>query len=158
MREKTQQRLQKIFPEYFELYGVPPKEAHEECIHVYRACKTGKCDKDSFMPTFEEKGRKYDAADSFFDVGLYSLSTFEKARDIKRFASMNSDCGIPYAIAEGVTDPKYGLVQRTKERIGRKTSHVDWWLYCGATPWKCFRIIPDFNAQINSAKEGNQHA
>lgn len=153
-----QDRLERIFPDYFSLYGIPPKGAHEERIHVYRACKTGKCDKISFTPTFEEKGKKYDAHDDPFESGLYSLSTFEKPKDVKRFVTMNSDYGVPYTIAEGDTEPEYGLVQRTKERTGRKTSHVDWWLYRGAKPWKSFSIIPDFDSYLSSLTEGAKNA
>ena len=122
---------------------------------MYRACKTGNCDKISFTPTFEEKGRNYDIHDDRFDAGLYSLSTFEKPKDVKRFAAMNSDFGVPYMIAEGFTEPEYGLVQRTRERTGKRTSHVDWWLYCGATPWRCFHLIPDFEAYIASLQNGD---
>jgi len=54
---------------------------------------------------------------------------------------MSSEYRKPYLIAEGDTDPVHGPVQRTKERTGGKSSHVDWWLYEDAEPWKEFRII-----------------
>ena len=56
---------------------------------------------------------------------LFSLSTYEKPKDIKRFASMDSDMQVPFKIAIGFTVPVYGLVQRTRERIEKRGSHVD---------------------------------
>ena len=54
-----------------------PEGAREENITVYRACKTWKCDKESFTPTFEEQGCRYLEGDDPKDPGLYSLSTTE---------------------------------------------------------------------------------
>ena len=44
----TQKRIEKIFPDYFERFELPAG-AKEESIQVYRACRSGKCDKASFM-------------------------------------------------------------------------------------------------------------
>jgi len=143
MEDKGRERLEKIFPEYFKLFTLPAG-AHEESIKVYRACKTGKCDKASFTPTYEEQGCVYREGDDPQDPGIYSLSTYENPRHIKRFAAMSSDMQVPYKIAVGQTDPHYGLVQRTKERRRKAGSHVDWWLYEGACPYEVFELIADF--------------
>lgn len=146
--QKNKERLLRIFPEYFKNFDLP-EGAREESIQVYRACRSGECDAASFMPTFEEKGCVVDETDDITDPSLYSLSTYGKPNHIKRFASMNSDMQVPYKIAIGVTDPVYGLVQPTKERKGKKaTSHVDWWIYKGATPYKSFELIPDFEQHL----------
>ena len=42
---------------------------------------------------------------------------------------MDSDMHVPFKIAVGFTVPVYGLAQRTRERIKKRDSHVDWWLY-----------------------------
>ncbi|MCM1161389.1 MAG: hypothetical protein NC412_09205 [Roseburia sp.] len=144
---KNQKRLERMFPEYFTLFELPDG-ARQERILVYRACKSGKCDKASFTPTFEEKGYKYSADDDPSDPGLYSLSTYEKPNHIKRFAAMTSDLEVPYKIAIGYTEPQYGLVQPTRERKAKKGSHVDWWLYENAKPYEVFEIIPDFEEHL----------
>ena len=38
------------------------------------------------------------------DPGQYSLSTFEKPTDVKRFAGVMSDMKVPYQIAIGKTN------------------------------------------------------
>lgn len=143
-------KIKKIFPDYFMKYNIPPKEAREESILSYRACKSGKCDKASFTPTFEERGFQYLQNDDPYDPGLYSLSVFENPKHVKRFATLNSELHPPYPIAVGRTNPAYGLVQRTKERKSRTKSHIDWWLYIDATPHEAFEIIPDFEEYLNS--------
>jgi hypothetical protein len=147
-------KIAKIFPDYFKNFEIP-EGAREETITVYRACRTGKCDRESFLPTFEENGYQFDPMLDPSDPGQYSLSTFEKPSHIKRFASMNSDMQIPYKIAIGNTNPDYGLVQRTKERKKSKTSHVDWWIYKDATPYLEFEIIVDFERYLENYKNGS---
>ena len=152
-----EERIKKMFPKYFDRFELP-EEAHEESLRVYRACRSGKCDKDSFLPTFEEKGFRIEEGDDPKDPGIYALSTYEKPRDIKRFADMTSDMKVPYTIAVGYTDPAYGQIQRTRERKRKegnrkyKSSHVDWWLYEGANPHKVFELIPDFQKHLDEYK------
>ena len=140
-------KIEKIFPEYFDRFKMPDG-AHEEMITVYRACKTGKCDEVSFIPSFEENGYKLDPNVDEKEPGQFSLSTYEKPKDVKRFASVMSDICIPYRIAIGKTIPEFGLVQRTRERTGRRTSHVDWWLYKGAKPHTIFLLIENFEEYL----------
>ena len=139
----TIKRIEKIFPDYFQRFKLPDG-AREELIKVYRACRSGQCDKESFLPSFEENGCVINPLADSADHGQYSLSTFEKPKDVKRFAGVVSDMKIPYQIAVGETNPRHGLVQRTKERSKKRTSHVDWWLYKDASPHEEFEIIVNF--------------
>lgn len=149
-------RIEKIFPDYFQRFKLPDG-AREERIKVYRACRSGKCDKDSFLPSFEENGYVINPLVDSSDPGQYSLSTFEKPKDVKRFAGVMSDMKIPYQIAIGETDPRHGLVQRTKERTKKRTSHVDWWLYKDASPYEEFKMIIDFEKYFqNYIKERDE--
>jgi len=147
--EVKKERIKKLFPWYFSNFELPIG-AREEAILVYRACKTQKCDKESFTPTFEEQGCKYFDDDDPSDPSLYSLSTYENPKHIKRFVTMNSEYKKPYKIAKGFTNPECGLVQRTRERNKnlKKSSHVDWWLYIDARPYESFQIIDDFEAYL----------
>lgn len=151
--KKEDEIVKRLFPDYFERFEMP-EGAKEEAIKVYRACKTWECDKESFTPTFEEQGCVYLPEQNPTDPGIYSLSTAEKPRDIKRFVTMNSEYNKPHKIAYGVTAPEHGIAQRTKERIPkRKDSHVDWWLYKGAKPYECFEMIQDFEKYYEEYKE-----
>ena len=159
--DEKYEKVKRIFPDYFKLFTIP-EGAKEEKIVVYRACKTGKCDNISFTPSFEEKGCVFLKGEDPKNPSLYSLSTYEKPKDVKRFAHMNSDFQVPYVIAKGVTEPQYGLVQRTKERdpLYKRSSHVDWWLYKDATPYEAFQIIEDFDEYLkkynSNGDKGNE--
>lgn len=153
MSDKDREKLSRLFPKYFELFTLP-EGAHEEKIKVYRACRTGKCDRQSFLPTYEQQGFSYTDRDDPEDPGVYSLSTFEKPNHVKNFAAMTSEFHVPYKIAIGDTDPRYGLVQRTKERKPKSASHVDWWLYENATPEEAFEIISDFEEHLAEYRRG----
>ena len=145
--------IDKIFPDYYKRFKLPIG-AHEESIKVYRACRSGKCDKDSFLTTFEENGfLVVDGVDTT-DPSNYSMSTYENPKDVKRFAKLNSDMQVPYRIAIGYTNPIHGLVQRAREKNKKsKSSHVDWWLYKNATPWIEFNLIHDFDNYLIRYKE-----
>lgn len=145
----TLRRIEKIFPDYFQRFELPDG-AREEYIKVYRACRSGKCDKESFLPSFEESGFVLNPLADITDPGLYSLSTFEKPTDVKRFAGAMSDMKVPYQIAIGDTNPRHGVVQRTRERTKKRTSHVDWWLYKDASPYEEFEMIVDFEDHLQN--------
>lgn len=154
--KNTLKRIEKIFPDYFQRFKLP-EGAREEAIRVYRACRSGKCDRSSFLPSFEENKGILNPFVDLTDPGQYSLSTYEKPTDVKRFAGVISDMKVPYQIAVGVTDPKHGLVQRTRERTKKRTSHVDWWLYKDATPYDEFEMIADFEQHLqNYIKERDE--
>jgi hypothetical protein len=147
--------VEKIFPEYFCRF-VMPEGAHEESILVYRACRTGKCDRESFLSSYEQNGFNISFGGDPTDPSEYSMSVFEKPNHIKRMANLVSDFKIPYVIAKGYTNPTYGLVQRTSERKSKQRSHIDWWLYKDATPWIGFEIIPDFDEYLQSYKGNSE--
>ncbi|MGN1144503.1 MAG: hypothetical protein ACI4SU_08025, partial [Anaerovoracaceae bacterium] len=71
--------------------------------------------------------------------------------------TMDSRFGIPFKIAEGVTKPVHGICLETKEwkkklGIKYKGSHVDWWLYENAEPWKEFEeVIIDESGKNNDS-------
>lgn len=67
------ERLEKIFPDYFERFELP-EGAREEKIKVYRACRSGKCDSASFLPSYEEAGFKLNPMADSREPGQYSLS------------------------------------------------------------------------------------
>lgn len=152
MEDKSiQGTIDKIFPKYFDRFDLP-MGAREEAIKVYRACRSGKCDKDSFMSSFEENGFHLRPLSDPKDPGEYSLSSYEKPTHIKRYASLMSDMKVPYTIAIGYTEPRHGVVQRTKERKRIKSSHVDWWLYKDARPHEEFEIIDNFERHLQNYK------
>lgn len=143
--------IEKVFPDCFERF-VMPSGAKEESIRVFRACKSGRCDKSSFLPTFEELNISFSSENiakrkdvDYSDPQLYSLSTYELPKDIRRFASMTNEYEQPYVIAQGHTDPKFGICIRTKDYLPKKhSSHVDWWLYKDAYPYSVFEPIENF--------------
>lgn len=149
-------RLIRMFPEYFEQFNMPPQEAREEIIEAYRACRTNKLERESFLSTYEENGFKFFCEDDQYDPSTFSMSVYEKPRDVKRFAVTNSDMRPPYAIAKGNTLPIYGKVLRTKEyKAGyKKSSHIDWWLYQDAEPYNDFELIDDFKEYLEERKRG----
>ena len=133
----------KKFPDYFEEFHIPPEGAREEEIEVFRACITQKCDKESFTPTFEKQKFEYLEDQDSYDPGIYSLSVYAKAKDLKRFLTTNSRYRKPHKLAKGITYPKYGVCQRTSERKKCKNSHIDWWLYENAEPYRDFEIMDE---------------
>lgn len=143
----NRKQAEKKFPSYFENF-VMPEWAREQELEVYRACATGKPDKESFMNSYEEKGCHISADGEIDDPQQYSLSTYTKFRDVKRFMSMDSRYGIPFVIAKGITNPIHGICLETKEwrknqGIKYKGSHVDWWLYEDTEPWIEFKEVKD---------------
>ena len=137
--------IKKTFPAYLDA-NIIPVWAKEQSIEVYRACRSGKVDHCSFMNSFEENGFKATENLGEFQASAYSLSTYTKIKDVKRFMTMTSDFGVPFIIAKGTTEPNYGVCLETrvwKKQLGEKskTSHVDWWLYENATPWLGFKEV-----------------
>ncbi len=157
--ELIDNRIKRIFPDYFSKYNVPPKEAREESLEVYRACRTNKLERASFLPTYEEHGFQFIQEDEKNDPSTFSLSVYEKPRDVKRFAIVNSSIRPPYKIVKGETNPIYGKILRTKEYKPerKKSSHIDWWLYVDAEPYKDFELIDDFEKYLKERKRGESH-
>ena len=140
------EQAEKKFPSYFANFEIP-KWAREQELEVFRACATGKVDKDSFLNSFEENGFQVSLNGEIDDPQEYSLSTYTKFKDVKRFMTLDSRFGVPFKIAKGVTKPIHGICLETKEwkkNLGIKKykgSHVDWWLYENAEPWKEFEEV-----------------
>lgn len=72
---------------------------------------------------------------------------------MKRFAALDGNFKPTWKIAKGTTEPCCGIIQKTKERTKENTSHVDWWLYEKAKPHEHFKIIDDFNAELEAYKQ-----
>jgi len=141
----NKEQAEKKFPFYYENFEMPAW-AREQELEVYRACATGKPDRESFLDSFEENEFKISKDGEKDDPQEYSLSTYTKFRDVKRFMAMDSRFGIPFVIAKGITNPVHGICLETKEwkknlGIKYKGSHVDWWLYVIAEPWIEFEVI-----------------
>lgn len=142
----NKEQAKKKFPSYFEKFEIP-EWAREQELEVYRALRTGKVEKESFLNTYEENGFKVNIGEEEDDPKQYSLSTYIKPKDLKRFVTMTSDYGVPFKFAKGITKPIHGICLETKEwkrQLGIKKykgSHVDWWLYDGAEPWKEFSEV-----------------
>ena len=135
----------KKFPSYFENFEMP-EWAREQELEVYRACATGKVDEKSFLNSFEENGFQVSLGGEEDDPQVYSLSSYTKFKDVKRFMTMDSRFGVPFKIAKGITKPVHGICLETKEwkrnlGIKYRGSHVDWWLYENAEPWKEFEEV-----------------
>ena len=140
-------RIEKVFPSYFKKFTLPPW-AREQELHVYRACATGSVDRESFLNTYEENGFRVLLGADESDPSQYSLSTYTKYKDVKRFAKLTSRFHVPFVIAEGKTNPDFGVCLETKEwkaQVGERsrTSHVDYWLYKDAAPWEDFTLVED---------------
>lgn len=143
MMDKEQ--AEKKFPFYFANFEMP-EWAREQSLEVFRACATGKVDRESFLNAYEENGFQVSLNGEVDDPQEYSLSSYTKFRDVKRFMTMDSRFGVPFIIAKGETNPEYGICLETKEwkknlGIKYKGSHVDWWLYENAEPWKEFEVV-----------------
>ena len=136
---------EKVFPSYFANFKIP-EWAREQELSVYRACRTGKIEKESFLNTYEQNGFCVEVGKANDDPSQYSLSSYTKYKDVKRFMTMDSEYGVPFLIAHGITNPVHGICLETKEwkkQLGMKYkgSHVDWWLYQNAQPWLEFEEV-----------------
>lgn len=141
----NKEQIAKKFPFYFKNFEIP-EWAREQELEVYRACATGKVDRLSFLNSFEENGFEISAGGDIADPSEYSLSTYTKFKDVKRFMKLDSRYGVPFVIAKGITKTAHGICLETKEwksklGIKYKGSHVDWWLYENARPWEEFEEV-----------------
>lgn len=133
------ERAERIFPTYFKSIELPPEAISQE-IAVYRACPTRKIERASFLNTYEENGFCVPPDMDASDPQQYSLSTYSKLKDIRRFVVIDSRYQPPWLLAKGHTTCEGGLSCRTKDwKKGYRGSHVDWWLYEGAEPWVNFK-------------------
>lgn len=103
----------------------------------------GRVEWESFLNSYEENGFQVSPDGAEDDPKEYSLSTYTKLSGVKRFMTMDSCFGVLFKIAQGITNPIHGNCLETKEwkrNLGQKSksSHVDWWFYENAEPWKEF--------------------
>lgn len=141
----NKEQAEKKFPSYFKNFKMPIW-AREQELQVFRACATGKVDRESFLNSYEENGFQVSQDGQEDDPQEYSLSTYTKFKDLKRFMTADSRFGVPFKIAQGITNPIHGISLETREwkrnlGIKSKSSHVDWWLYENAEPWKEFNEV-----------------
>ena len=71
-KKGTIQEIEKIFPDYFDRFQLP-KGAREESIKVYRICKSRKCDRSSFLPSYEENNYKLNPMVDENDPGQFLI-------------------------------------------------------------------------------------
>lgn len=140
------QEIEKRFPAYFENFSLPECAAEQE-IEVYRACETRKIERASFLNTYEEKGFEVPVDMAADDPRVYSLSTYENPKDLKRFVAIDAKFSPPFLMAKGTTHPSCGPSCPTRKWKGGKGSHVDWWLYEGAEPWVHF-VEVDYDEEL----------
>ncbi len=127
-------RIKSKFPNGFPV-ELLPDGAKEENIEAYRICRSGKVETLSFLPTYlDEISKTKENEDQSPDIGHYSLSVFGKLAETKRMLKFFRGKQPGAIAAKGITDSSCGITQRTRERTGRKTSHIDWWLYTDAMP------------------------
>lgn len=140
-------KAEKLFPSFFSNFNYElPEGAKEEEINVYRICINGYINREAFISSYEsvvikQISENKDIYEGSTDVSHYSTSCFEKARDAKRIFKCLSRHYPQPIIAKGVTSKDCGPCQRTKEREGGKTSHVDWWIYKDSHPEKYFEEV-----------------
>ena len=143
-------KIEKIFPSYFTDNAVQQimECGKEESIFVYRVAKYGKNDKSGFLNYYDEVLQGYKVVRGSLDRALeryrnnidsLSVSCYYKKEDIEDYFNYTLKDIYPKRILlKGVTNPKYGLTQRTHERKEKEDSHTDWWLYENAEPWLIF--------------------
>ena len=135
------EQMKKVFPAYFSNFQLPAA-AKEQEIAVYRACRTHKLERESFLCTYEENGFRITAGGKEDDPQEYCMSTYAKLKDVRRFVVADSRYQPPWTLAKGHTTVKDGVSCGTKEwKEKHKSSHVDDWLYEGAEPWTAFELI-----------------
>lgn len=135
------------FPSYFKNFTLPECAA-EQLIYVYRACATRKIEQASFLNTYEENSFAITVDKEADDPQEYSLSTYERLRDVRRFVAVTAKFSPPLLLAKGATHPSCGVSCRTKEWKTRyKGSHVDWWLYKDSRPWEHFEEV-DYEEEL----------
>lgn len=138
--------IERVFPSYFGNLTLPP-EAKEQEIEVFRACRTHKLERESFLCTYEENGFKITAGKREDDPQEYCMSTYAKLRDVRRFVIVDSKYQPPWGLAKGHTRGENGVSCMTKAwKEKHRSSHVDYWLYDGAEPWTAFELV-DYDAE-----------
>ena len=75
----------------------------------------GRVEWESFLDSYEESGFQVSPDGAEDDPQEYSLSTYTKLSGVKRFMTMDSRFGVPFKIAQGITNPIHGICLETKK-------------------------------------------
>lgn len=135
------EKAKKRFPAYFSKFELP-SAAKEQRLAVYRACRTRRLERESFLCTYEENGFCISADGEEDDPQEYCVSMYSRLKDIRRFVVIDSKFQPPYALAKGHTTEDNGVSCKTQDwKSGKKTSHIDYWLYEDAQPWTAFELV-----------------
>lgn len=142
-----------IFPDYFSENSVKLILLHgrKENFHIYRVAKYGKDKTIAFLNYYEEviRGLKTVRNPEKYlekcknNIDQLSVSCYYDINDLTYYFEITLKDNYPERILlEGITNSKYGLIQKTSERKKeKKNSHVDWWLFKDATPWIDFNEV-----------------
>lgn len=137
--------IKKKFPIDFPEKLLPPG-AKEQCIRVFRVCRTGSVEPDSFLPSHKDPLFKVRDREAFKNrCDYYSVSTYEDLDELKQKTRTFIRHTPAQIYAVGFTAPECGPSQKSKDREGAnpQTTHVDWWLYENATPHIHFKPLDD---------------
>ncbi|MDY2995949.1 MAG: hypothetical protein SOU16_01395 [Faecalimonas sp.] len=143
-----------LFPDYFSEQAVNNinKYGKETELSVYRVSKYGNMN-TAFLNYYDEiiqglkkvRPEKKEALLKKYrnDVDSLSVSCYYEKKDIMYYFDVTLKNTFPEKkLLYGKTTFSCGLTQITSERKPqKKDSHVDWWLYNKATPWKFFREV-----------------
>lgn len=132
------------FPPHF-VEKILPQGLSDLELDVYRVCKNGKINKESFLSTFEETERGIRPKPSNWTQKLECPGTYSvSCNDEKSSAENALKCLVGYHpeafIMAGTASSDLGPLQRTVDRDTsyRDASHFDWWLFDGSDPSKSF--------------------
>jgi len=140
MQNEIATKFPEAFPDNFET-DILPKNIPPLTLQVYRICISGIIDKNAFLNTYEsvQQGLQQKPPEwDLDDPGIYSTSCFEKVKDARNILKCLKKYNPPAFIMAGEAPYTLGPLQRTIERTGKKTSHIDWWLYRDADPSRLF--------------------
>ena len=71
----NKEQAEKKFPSYFKNFKIP-MWAREQELQVFRACATGRVERESFLNSYEENGFQVSPDGAEDDPQEYSLSTY----------------------------------------------------------------------------------
>lgn len=139
------------FPDNFEA-DILPKNLPPLTLRVYRVCVRGILSREAFLSSFEEVLRGDKPKPRGWDKKLKDPIAYSTSCDYDEDSARGTlDClrryNPPAVLACGEASSDYGPVQKTRERTGTDTSHVDWWLYAGADPSGRFQVVSEDEAE-----------
>ena len=142
-----------IFPDYFSENAVKVilSEGKKDNLHIFRVGKYGRDKTTAFLNYYEEilSGLKTVRNPQKYlekcknNIDQLSVSCYYDINDLQYYFEVTLKDNYPERVLlEGMSNSQYGLIQKTAERKKDvKNSHVDWWLFKGATPWLDFNEV-----------------